>query len=71
VVLDVDEAGAASRRETPGDRVERAGAEFHAAVRDAYRTLASDRGWVVLDGSAEEAVVAAQAWELVEARLEV
>ncbi len=70
VVLDVDEKVAASRRAGPRDRVERAGTEFHAAVRDAYRTLAADRGWVVLDGSAGERVVGAQVWELVEARLE-
>ena len=71
VVLDVDEAVATSRRARPGDRLERAGAEFHAAVRDAYRTLAADRGWVVLDGSADEQIVGARVWELVEARLEV
>jgi dTMP kinase len=70
VVLDVDEAVATSRRAAPGDRLERAGAEFHAAVRDAYRTLAADRGWVVLDGSADEQIVGEQVWELVEPRLE-
>jgi dTMP kinase len=70
VVLDVDEKVAASRRAGPRDRVERAGAAFHAAVRDAYRSLAADRGWVVLDGSAGERVVGAQVWELVEPRLE-
>src|SRR5260370_4255215 len=37
VVLDVDEAVAASRRETPGDRVERAGGVIPCAGRHAYR----------------------------------
>jgi len=70
VVLDVDEPVATSRRSTPGDRLERAGAEFHASVRAAYRSLAADRGWLVLDGSADEEIVGARVWELVEERLE-
>jgi dTMP kinase len=69
VVLDVDDAVAAARRAGPGDRLERAGDEFHAVVRDAYRTLAADRGWVVLDGNAEVEVVGARVWELVRDRL--
>jgi dTMP kinase len=69
VVLDVDDAVAATRRAGPGDRLERAGDEFHAAVRDAYRTLAADRGWVVLDGNAEVEVVGARVWEVVRDRL--
>src|SRR2546423_11222926 len=71
VVLDVDEAVATSRCATPGDRLERAGAEFHAAVRDAYRTPAADRGWIGLDGSADKGVVGARVWGLRRARLEV
>jgi dTMP kinase len=69
VVLDVDDAVATSRREAPGDRLERAGAEFHAAVRHAYRTLGADRGWVVLDGNAEVETVAERVWEVVRERL--
>jgi dTMP kinase len=69
VVLDVDDAVAATRRAGPGDRLERAGDEFHATVRDAYRTLAADRGWVVLDGNAEVEVVEARVWEVVRDRL--
>jgi dTMP kinase len=69
VVLDVDDAVAATRRAGPGDRLERAGDEFHATVRDAYRTLATDRGWVVLDGNAEVEVVEARVWEVVRDRL--
>lgn len=69
VVLDVDEAVATSRRATPGDRLERAGAEFHAAVRDAYRTLGADRGWVVLDGNDDAEIVSRRVWEVVRERL--
>ena len=69
VVLDVDEAIAASRRAGPGDRLERAGAEFHAAVRDAYRTLGEDRGWVVLDGNDDAEIVSERVWAVVRERL--
>jgi dTMP kinase len=68
VVLDIDEAVAASRRAGPGDRLERAGDEFHAAVRDAYRRLAVERAWIVLDGNAEVEVVGARVWEVVRDR---
>jgi dTMP kinase len=69
IVLDVDEAVAASRRAGPGDRLERAGAEFHAAVRDAYRTLGEDRGWVVLDGNDDAEIVSQRVWAVVRERL--
>ena len=69
VVLDVDDAVATSRRDAPGDRLERAGAEFHATVREAYRTLGADRGWVVLDGSDDAEVVSERVWEAVRERL--
>jgi dTMP kinase len=69
VVLDVDDAVAASRRAGPGDRLERAGDEFHAAVRGAYRTLAADRGWAVLDGSPDVEIVGARVWKVVRDRL--
>jgi dTMP kinase len=71
VVLDVDEAVTASRHAGPGDRLERAGAEFHAAVREAYRTLGADRGWIVLDGNDDEEVVSERVWEVVRERLGV
>jgi dTMP kinase len=71
VVLDVDEATARARRAGPSDRLERAGAEFHAAVRDAYRDLAGDRGWVVLDGNADVEVVADRVWDAVADRVGV
>jgi dTMP kinase len=69
VVLDVDDAVAESRRIAPGDRLERAGAEFHAAVRDAYRSLAAERGWAVLDGNAAVDVVAERVWDVVREQL--
>jgi dTMP kinase len=68
VVLDIDEAVAASLRAGPGDRLERAGDEFHAAVREAYRRLAAERAWIVLDGNAEVEVVGARVWEVVRDR---
>jgi dTMP kinase len=69
IVLDVDDAVAASRRAGPRDRLERAGSEFHAAVRDAYRTLAADREWVLIDGNADVDAVAERVWSVVQERL--
>jgi dTMP kinase len=69
VVLDVDDAVAQSRRGEPGDRLERAGMEFHTAVRDAYRSLAAERGWAVLDGDAAVDVVAERVWAVVREQL--
>jgi len=69
VVLDVDEAVATSRRAVPGDRLERAGAEFHAAVRSAYRSLAVERGWALVDGNADVDVVAERIWSALRERL--
>ena len=71
VVLDVDDAVAASRRAVPGDRLERAGAEFHAAVRNAYRSLAAERGWALVDGNADVDVVAERVWGVVRERLDL
>jgi dTMP kinase len=50
ILLDVDDVVAEARRGTTADRLEAEGAAFHADVRAAYRTLARDRGWVVVDG---------------------
>jgi dTMP kinase len=66
IVLDVDDAVAHARTGESPDRLEAEGAAFHAAVRAAYRTLAVERGWTVVDGSAEVEAVAARVWELVE-----
>jgi len=69
VVLDVDDEVARSRRAEPGDRLEREGARFHATVRDAYRTLAAERGWVVLDGNADVGAVTDRIWDVVREHL--
>lgn len=65
VVLDVSEAVAHERLPEASDRFERAGAEFHAAVRGAYRDLAAERGWVVVAGEGAPDAVAALVWEAV------
>ncbi len=51
VVLDVSEPVAAARASAHPDRLERAGTEFHATVREAYRDLAARFGWHVVDGN--------------------
>lgn len=66
VVLDVpDDVAAARGQETP-DRLESEAAAFHVAVRDAYRRLARERGWVVVDGTLDVDAVAAGVWAAVE-----
>ena len=65
VVLDVSEADARERLPEARDRFERAGAEFHVAVRAAYRDLAPAHGWVVVDGGGPADAVAALVWETV------
>ena len=51
VMLDIDDTTAAERRSPAADRMEREGDVFHAAVRQAYRDLASRFGWSVVDGA--------------------
>lgn len=68
VVLDVSDEVATARREAPGDRLERAGAEFHAKVRQAYRDLAAERGWALVDGDGTEDEVAERVWQVVSTR---
>jgi dTMP kinase len=68
IVLDVEDAVATSRRAGPRDRLERAGSEFHAAVRGAYRTLAAERDWALIDGDAEVDAVAERVWSVVQER---
>ena len=65
VVLDVPDDVAEQRAPVAGDRLERAGAEFHAAVRAAYRDLAGERGWTVVDGARPIEEVSDQVWKLV------
>jgi dTMP kinase len=51
VVLDVPDAVGDARVAFARDRLERAGADFHARVRAAYRDLAASRQWVIVDGT--------------------
>jgi dTMP kinase len=60
VLLDVSDAVAEHRRVDGSDRLEREGAPFHASVRAAYRDLAGERGWVVVDADADVDTVAAR-----------
>jgi dTMP kinase len=66
ILLDVGDEVAAGRRDGPSDRLEAEGATFHAAVREAYRALARDHDWVVVDGDAPVEDVATLVWQLVE-----
>ena len=66
IVLDVDADIAARRRPVAGDRMERAGDEFHNRVRAAYRELAAEHGWTVVDGRGDVDTVAAAVWSVVE-----
>ena len=63
VVLDLPDAEAEARVSTERDRFERAGDAFHVQVRDAYRTLAAGRGWLIVDasGTADEVAARVQA----------
>ncbi len=69
VIVDVTDDVAAARRAARPDRLERAGAEFHAQVRAAYRELAPARGWDVVDGSGDIETVATAVLTAVRARL--
>ena len=65
VVLDVSDAVALQRMPEARDRLERAGAEFHAAVRGAYRDLAGPRGWIVIAGDVDPDAVTTAVWNAV------
>lgn len=69
IVLDLPDEAAEARITGSRDRFERAGAEFHARVRAAYRELAADRGWVLVDASGSPDEVAARVWAVVEPAL--
>ena len=60
VVLDLPDVVAEARVAADRDRFERAGERFHARVRAAYRALAADRGWIVVDAGGSPADVAAR-----------
>jgi len=65
VLLDVPPEVATRRRAGPEDRMEREPAEFRAMVNKAYRDLADQFGWSVVDGTASADEVAEQVWTLV------
>lgn len=65
VVLDVEPGTAIARGSSGRDRFERAGVEFDARVRVAYRQLAAARGWPVVDASGPRDAVADEIWRLV------
>lgn len=60
LVLDVTDETAAAREGEEPDRLEREGSAFHAEVRRAYRDLAPDHGWTLLDANATVDDVAAR-----------
>jgi len=60
VVLDLPDAEAEARVAATRDRVERAGDLFHRQVRAAYRTLGTERGWLLIDASGAPDDVAAR-----------
>jgi dTMP kinase len=65
VVLDVPDQTVAGREVGPPDRLEREGGDFHARVRDAYRVLARERGWIVVDAGRSVDEVAEAVWAAV------
>ncbi len=69
IVLDMPADDAEARITGSRDRFEREGAAFHASVRAAYRELAPEHGWVVVDASGAPGEVAERVWSVVAARL--
>ena len=68
LLLDVPAGERSARMTEPPDRMESAGAAFHAAVAEGFRTLAAaepDR-WLVVDGTGEVLDVFARVVEAVE-----
>jgi dTMP kinase len=65
VVLDLADDVAEARVAASRDRMEREGGEFHAAVRQAFRDLAPDHGWVIVDAGGTTDDVAARVWAAV------
>jgi dTMP kinase len=65
IVLDLPDAAAEERVSTHRDRFERAGAEFHARVRAAYRELSASHGWTLVDAEGTPDQVAARVLDAV------
>lgn len=70
MVLSVSTDEARRRLGGERDRLEGESAEFVDAVHDAYRDLAGDRGWPVVDGEAAPEQVAEAIWAVIEERCE-
>jgi dTMP kinase len=66
IVLDLPDEIAEARVAKERDRLERAGDEFHAKVRAAYRELAASRGWALVGALGPPDEVAARVWKVVE-----
>jgi dTMP kinase len=66
IVLDVSDAVARGREGVARDRLEAEGDPFHVSVREAYRALAVEHGWALVDGEGDIDVVADRVWALVE-----
>jgi len=69
VVLDLPDDAAEARVAKDRDRFEREGDAFHARVRAAYRELAPERGWLVVDATGTPDEVADRVWAAVAPRL--
>jgi dTMP kinase len=69
IVLDLADEIAEARVSVDRDRFERAGTEFHARVRAAYRELAGARGWTLVDASGTPTEVAARVRDAVTAHV--
>jgi dTMP kinase len=71
VLLDVPPEVAMARLGNSPDRMEAAGADFHDRVARGYRALAATEAdrWVLVDGTASQAEVAAAVWRAVTSRL--
>jgi dTMP kinase len=69
IVLDVPDRIADARLGHPTDRMEREGEDFHHKVREGYRKLADDRGWVLVDAAGAPDQVAEDVWTVVSERL--
>jgi len=70
LLLDLDPAAGRRRQHDRPDRMEQADLQFHRAVRDGYRSIASaePRRFVVLDAALPASDVARSAWEALTAR---
>jgi dTMP kinase len=66
IILDLADDVAAARVDADRDRMERAGAGFHASVRAAYRSLGAERGWTLVDAQGSREDVADRLWAVVE-----